>query len=101
MGSNRQRHEVMAYKRKFETEAELAAFRSEMAKHRKVRRGGRPKGSTNKGPSAAVPTKTMTVRETDLAVLRRLAYENRRTLTEEFHNWCEAERAAHPELFSL
>ena len=101
MKTNTKRHEVMAYERKFKTDAELAAFRSEMAKNRKVRRGGRPKGSTNKGPSTAVPTKTMTVREPDLAVLRKLAYENRHTLTEEFHNWCEAQKAAHPELFSL
>lgn len=91
----------MAYERKFKTDAELAAFRSQMAKQRKIRRGGRPKGSTNKNPSAKVPSRTLTVRQPDYEVFVRCAFAANVPQIEFLHMVAEGLKAKNPQLFAV
>lgn len=90
----------MPYVRKFKTDAELSAFRSEIAKNRKNRKGGRPKGSPNKNPSLGGASKTMTVREPDYRVFVKCAFADNVPLVQFMHKNAEGLKARNPHLFS-
>ena len=89
----------MPYVRKFKTDAELSAFRSEMAKNRKNRKGGRPKGSTNKNPALGGASKTMTVREPDYQVFVKCAFAANVPLVEFMHLNAEGLKKRNPKIF--
>ena len=90
----------MAYVRKFKTDAELAAFRSQVAKSRKNNRGGRPKGSPNKNPVAHAPAKTLTVRQPDYEVIVKCAFAASVPLVEFMHMVAEGLKTKNPQLFA-
>lgn len=90
----------MPYVRKFKTDAELSAFRSEIAKNRKNRKGGRPKGTPNKTPALGGASKTMTVREPDYQVFVKCAFADNVPLVQFMHKNAEGLKARNPHLFS-
>lgn len=90
----------MPYQRKYKTRAELSAALSAAAKGRTNNRGGRPKGSKNKGPSRRVPTRTLTVREADYDVFRVCAHAADVPLVEFMHLNAEGLQRRNPQLFS-
>ena len=90
----------MAYVRKFKTAAELAAFRSHLAKTRKNNRGGRPKGSLNKNPAPRVPSRTLTVRQPDYEVIVKCAFAANVPQVEFLHMWAESLKVKNPQLFA-
>lgn len=91
----------MAYVRKFKTDAELAAFRSQMASSRKNNNGGRPKGSPNKNPAPRVPVRTLTVRQPDYEVFVRCAHADGVTQVEFLHMLADKLRERNPQLFAV
>ena len=90
----------MPYVRKFKTDAELSAFRSEIAKNRKNRRGGRPKGSPNKNPALGGSSKTMTIREPDYRVFNKCAHAANVPMVEFMHMNAEGLKSRNPHLFA-
>ena len=89
----------MAYQRKFKTDAELAAFRSQMAKNRKNRKGGRPRGWTKDPELKAVPSRTMTVRQPDYEVFVRCANAADKPIVAFVHDVAESLKEKNPTLF--
>lgn len=90
----------MAYKKKYATRAELSAALSAAAKSRQNNRGGRPKGSKNKGPSRRVPTRTLTVREQDYDVFTTCARAALVPLVDFMHMNAGALKRRNPTLFA-
>ena len=90
----------MAYVRKFKTDTELAAFRSNMAKNRKVNRGGRPKGCTKDPSLAAVPVRSLSIRQPDYEVFVRCAYATEQPIVSFVHEVAESLKAKNPALFA-
>ena len=97
----------MPYQKKYATEEERRRAKSEAGKKgaaalakSKNYRGGRPKGSRNKNPSAAIPPKTMTVRENDYKVYVKLAYAANVPIVEFMHIVAESLKAKNPSIFS-
>lgn len=97
----------MPYQKKYATEEERRRAKSEAGKKGAAARiaaghnkGGRPKGSRNKNPSAAIPPKTMTVRENDYKVYVRLAYAANVPIVEFMHIVAESLKAKNPEIFN-
>ena len=89
----------MAYERKFKTAAELSAFRSQMAKNRKVCKGGRPKGWTKDPALKATPSRTITVRQPDYEVFVKCAHINGVSLVEFMHQNAEGHKQRNEEYF--
>jgi len=69
-------------------------------KERGTNRGGRPKGSPNKNPSAAISTKTLSVREPDYQIFVRLASVKNVAIVEFMHLVAASLKAKNPKLFS-
>ena len=90
----------MAYERKFKTAAELSAFRSQMAKNRKIRKGGRPKGWTKDPALKATPSRTVTVRQPDYEVFVKCAFASNVPLVEFMHMNAEGLKRRNPQLFA-
>ena len=90
----------MAYERKFKTAAELSAFRSQMAKNRKNRKGGRPKGWTKDPALKATPSRTVTVRQPDYEVFVKCAFASKVPLVEFMHMNAEGLKRRNPQLFA-
>ena len=97
----------MPYQKKYATEEERRRAKAEGAKKAVLARikngnnnkGGRPKGSRNKNPSAAIPSKTMTVRENDYKVYVKLAYAANVPIVEFMHIVAESLKAKNPDIF--
>lgn len=89
----------MPYQKKYQTRTELSAALSEAAKNRKHNRGGRPKGSKNKGPSKRTPTRTLTVREPDYHVFNKCAYTANVPMIEFMHMNAEGLKKRNPQIF--
>lgn len=90
----------MAYQKKYATDAERSAAFSRAAKSRKHNNGGRPKGSPNKNPAAAIPVRTMKVREPDYQILTKLASVKNIHLVDFMHIVADALKARNPKIFS-
>ncbi|MBO7688644.1 MAG: hypothetical protein J6V72_19860 [Kiritimatiellae bacterium] len=90
----------MAYERKFKTAAELSAFRSELAKNRKIRKGGRPKGWTKDPALKATPSRTITVRQPDYEVFVKCAFAANVPQVEFLHMLAESLKEKNPQLFA-
>lgn len=90
----------MAYERKFKTDAELAAFRSNMAKNRKNRKGGRPKGWTKDPALKAIPARTLTVRQPDYDVFVRCANAADKPIVSFMHDVAESLKKKNPAIFT-
>lgn len=97
----------MAYVKKYATEEERRRAKSAAGKKGAAariaaghNRGGRPKGSTNKNPSVALPTKTMTVREPDYKVYVKCASHNGVPIVEFMHLLAESLKKKNPNIFA-
>ena len=96
----------MAYVKKYATEEERRKAKSVAGKKGAAariaaghNRGGRPKGSTNKNPSVALPVKTMTVREPDYKVYVKCASHNGVPIVEFMHILADHLKAKNAALF--
>lgn len=97
----------MAYLKKYASEEERRLAKSLAGKKgaavriaRGNNKGGRPKGSLSKNPSARIPTRTLTIRQPDYEVIVRLAHAANLSQVDFLHKVCDKLKEKNPALFA-